>query len=443
MSPTTLFRCALAIVCTILSACGDSHSPTTPTPPPPAVRPSVSVTEVSVAGERLTTGYGYRTVVHVRESAGAAATVVSIDLTFRHEGTPIVSSRHNQPIAEGTSVCPASGTLATKELVTVDNDAAHPYATTIQVNVTYSDGAAFTSTASASGDVPPLPAPPPPPPPTYTLTGVITDAETHAGIEGARLEVLGSVNVGRTATTDRSGTYELRDLLADSFRLRASANDYFSGEQGIIVPANPRADFELRRTAVDIPCAYTVAPTDIGIVSYTGGAFSVSMTRTSGTCSWQAATDAAWITITSSTSGNGNGSLEFRIGESSLNSRTGTITISWNGGSARVTVRQGPRPDWVCLPVGLTKGAEDFANVPSGGGTLTVLASAPADPAFWSSACRASVSSTVSWMTGGGTVDGHASFTFTVAVNPSPAARTGSIVIGGPGGSATLTVTQR
>ena len=439
MSPAILVRCAFAIVCTILSACSDSHPPTTPTPLPPAVRPSVSVTEVSVVGERLTTGYGYRTVVHVRESAGTAATIVSIDLTFGHGGTPIVSSRHNQPIAEGTNECPASGTLATKELVTVDNDATHPYATTIQVNVTYSDGAAFTATTSASGDVPPLPAQPP----TYTLTGVTTDAATHAGIEGARLEVLGGVNVGRTATTDRSGAYELRDLLADSFRLRASANDYFSGEQGITIPANPRADFELRRTAVEIPCAYTVAPTDVGIVSYTGGAFSVAVTRTSGTCSWQAATDAAWITFTSSTSGNGNGSLDFRIGESSLNGRTGTITISWDGGSARVTVRQGPRPDWVCLPVGLTKGPEDFANVPSGGGTLTVLASAPADPPFWSSACHANVSSTVPWMTGGGTVDGHGSFTFTVAANSSPAARTGSIVIGGPGGSATLTVTQR
>ena len=38
-------------------------------------------------------------------------------------------------------------------------------------------------------------------------------------------------------------------------------------------------------------------------------------------------------------------------------------------------------------------------------------------------ACRATVDSRVSWITGGGTVDGHAAMTFTVAPNPSPGTR--------------------
>jgi murein DD-endopeptidase MepM/ murein hydrolase activator NlpD len=83
---------------------------------------------------------------------------------------------------------------------------------------------------------------------TLTLTGVITDAATHAGIGGARLEALTGLNVGKATTTDGTGTYVLRDLAADSFRLRASAAGYDAAEQVVTVPANPRADFTLSRT---------------------------------------------------------------------------------------------------------------------------------------------------------------------------------------------------
>ena len=87
-----------------------------------------------------------------------------------------------------------------------------------------------------------------PQPQTFTLMGVITDGSTRGGIEGARLEVLSGLNAGKIASTDGTGTYTMRDLVADSFRMRASADGYDSGEQGITIPANPRADFTLQRT---------------------------------------------------------------------------------------------------------------------------------------------------------------------------------------------------
>ena len=82
----------------------------------------------------------------------------------------------------------------------------------------------------------------------FTLTGAITDAVTRAGIAGARVEVVGGVNAARAAITDGSGSYLLENLMADTFRLHVSATGYDPGEQGVTVPANPRADFQIRQT---------------------------------------------------------------------------------------------------------------------------------------------------------------------------------------------------
>ena len=441
MSPRNfIHHTTLSVLVAATLACSGSKTPTGPSPQP-VPNPTVVVSSVTVSGQRHTTGYEYRTVVHLRESGGVTASILSVNLAFQNGAMTTVSSHHDQPIGQGTNVCPANGTIATRELITLDNDAMHPYATAIHVTVSYSDGAAYAANTTGTADVPPLEAPPLPQ--TYALTGLITDAATHSGIEAARLEVLGGANAGRTTITDRTGTYVIRDLIADTFRLRASANDYLSGEQGITVPDNPRADFELRRI-VDVPCDYVASSPDSSPVSWQGGTSTVTITRKAGVCSWQAATDASWLTFSSGTSGNGNAILSVLVAENpSFNNRSGNIVISWASGTSAVRVQQGPRPDWTCLPVTLSKGPQDFDNVPSTGGTLSVLASAEAFPKEWASACRASISTNVSWISGGGTVEGHAAFTFTVATNPTSAARTGSILMQGPGGTATLTVTQR
>ena len=206
----------------------------------------------------------------------------------------------------------------------------------------------------------------------------------HAGIDGATLEVLNGANAGKRATTDRTGTYVLDALTADVFRLRASADGYLSGEQGVTVPDIPRVDFELRRIA-EPACHYTVATNAPDVLPSTGGEFSVTITRSSGTCSWGASTDDSWIRFPRGASGNGSGSLTYAVsGASGPNSRSGTIVITWTGGSAQVRVVQGPHPDGSAAAVALTKGAQDFDNVPSGGGVLTVFASAEAFPPEWS-----------------------------------------------------------
>ena len=208
----------------------------------------------------------------------------------------VVSSHHDRPISDDTNTCPASGTVETRELMTIDSEPSHPYATTVQAKVTFTDGVTYTSAVMGTADVPPLPAPPPPL--TYTLTGRITDISTHVGITGARLEVITGLNVGETATTDGSGLYLFPALKADGFRLRASANDYLTGEQGVTVPANPRADFELRHTSP--ACTYQLKP-DYVFFPWKGSTQGFTIT-TGLDCEWTATAD-EWMFLNNADGG--------------------------------------------------------------------------------------------------------------------------------------------
>ena len=427
---------ALLLFGVLTSGC--SSQPTAPSPStPPAAHANVTISSVTVVGDARSTGFQYQTVVQLKESAGVSATISSIDLSFSNGSTPLVVTHFAQPISDATNVCPASGTVSTRQLMTTDADLSHPYATTVKATATFSDSTGYTSTNSMSVDVPPVAAPPTQ---TYSLTGVVTDAATHAPISAARLEAINGANVGNAATTDSTGTYVMAGLVAETFRLRASAPGYNTGEQNVTVPAIPRADFQLQAVA-STACAYTVASNNPSIVSWEGGTFNLAITRTSGACSWQATVDAAWITFANSAQGSDSATLPFVVAPASLDGRTGTITVAWNGGSARITVQQGPHPDWQCF-VSLSKGPEDFDNVPSAGGTLTVNASVYAVPSGWS--CSAHVASTVTWITGGADITGPTMLTFTVAPNPAPGtARTGSITVTTGQASASVGATQR
>jgi hypothetical protein len=250
MKTSGRIRCAIAaILFPLLSACGSSSSSSTPAAPTPApgatLKASVGITSITVSGEARASGEAYHVTLHLHESAGTAATIVAVDLTFMNGATAFLSSHFDQPISDSSNVCPASGSVDTREFVIVDADASHAYATTTQAKVTFTDSSAAVGTTIGSAGVPALAAPPPQ---LFTLTGVITDMNTHAAITGARMDVLTGSNAGKSAMTDGSGTYVMRDLVADSFRLRSSASDYDPGEQGVTVPFNPRADFQLQRT---------------------------------------------------------------------------------------------------------------------------------------------------------------------------------------------------
>jgi hypothetical protein len=74
-------------------------------------------------------------------------------------------------------------------------------------------------------------------------------------------------------------------------------------------------------------CTYSISPTSAQF-DYTGGTRTVSVT-TSCNGNWTATSNVSWITITSGSSGTGNGTVAYTVaGNSDTNQRTGTMTIA-------------------------------------------------------------------------------------------------------------------
>jgi len=342
MSRQFFARYVTGVLTLALCAACSKHTTTAPssTPPPSAANAhaKLDVTAVTVTGETHASGYSYRTVVHLKETAGVAATISSIDLKFLSGGATVASLHHSQPISDTSNVCPASSAVDTRELLAVDEDPSHAYATSVHVTVTFTDSTSVVATAEGNADVDALSAPPAPV--TYTLSGVIGDESTRRGIDGARVEVVNGTNAGRATTTDNTGRYVLDDLASGSFRLRASATSYDAGEQGVAVPANPQADFLLRKST---GCFYTlssVSQTVLGAGST--GALSAAPSAPSG-CTWTASTDDSWITLNGARSGTGAATVSYSVAPNTgTGTRYGSITIQWAAGRASFYVYQYP-----------------------------------------------------------------------------------------------------
>jgi len=74
-------------------------------------------------------------------------------------------------------------------------------------------------------------------------------------------------------------------------------------------------------------CSYSISPSERSI-SANGGTGSVNVTAPNG-CAWTAASNASWITITSGSSGSGNGTVNYSVAQNtSAAQRTGTMTIA-------------------------------------------------------------------------------------------------------------------
>jgi len=74
-------------------------------------------------------------------------------------------------------------------------------------------------------------------------------------------------------------------------------------------------------------CTVAVSPDSVNMPA-NGGNVTLTVTAPAG-CAWQAASNAAWITITGGAQGSGNGSVTLSVGgNSSPVSRTGTVTVS-------------------------------------------------------------------------------------------------------------------
>lgn len=140
-----------------------------------------------------------------------------------------------------------------------------------------------------------------------------------------------------------------------------------------------------------------------------------------GSCPWTAVSNAAWITVTSGASGNGNGTVGYSVAANTGLARSGTITIA----GQTFTVNQADGCSFTINPTSV--------NVAAGGGpgSVTVTAS--------NSACPRTAVSNAAWITvtSGASGTGNGTVGYSVAANLG-APRTGTITIGGQ----TFTVNQ-
>ena len=167
-------------------------------------------------------------------------------------------------------------------------------------------------------------------------------------------------------------------------------------------------------------CSYTVSPTsqNIAAAANTGSA----TISTQSVCAWTAVSNASWITITSGSSGTGNGTTNYAIAANAASTpRTGTLTIA----GTTVTVTQGGVPCTYSV-------SPTSQNLPStaGGGSETVTA--PAGCAWTASDNATWISLLPSKGSGNGSV------TFSVTANTAFTERTGIMTIAGQ----SVTVTQ-
>jgi hypothetical protein len=80
-------------------------------------------------------------------------------------------------------------------------------------------------------------------------------------------------------------------------------------------------------TSATLPCSVAISPSSQSFAA-NGGSASIAVSVTSGTCSWTATSDAAWITINSA-SGTGDGTVSYTVAPNQTTSqRSGTINVS-------------------------------------------------------------------------------------------------------------------
>lgn len=165
-------------------------------------------------------------------------------------------------------------------------------------------------------------------------------------------------------------------------------------------------------------CGFDVSPLTFAIDA-SGGSGTATVTTADG-CSWTAASNAPWITITAGASGSGRGTVTFNAAATAGPSRTGTLTVA----GQTVSVAQSQGCTFVVSP--------QTVSVPSSGGTASVTVTAGAG-------CPWTASAQASWISisSGASGSGNGTVTLSAASTTGPA-RTGSVTVAGR----TITVNQ-
>jgi hypothetical protein len=167
-------------------------------------------------------------------------------------------------------------------------------------------------------------------------------------------------------------------------------------------------------------CTFGVSPMLVGTGGM-GGPSSVAVTSGTG-CNWTATSNVGWITITSGSSGSGNGPVNYTVApNSATGTRTGTLIVA----GATVFVTQDPVCTFTVTPL------SPSATIGGGAATLSVTSG---------SGCTWTATSSAAWITitGGSSGSGNGTVSYTVAANGTSSSRNGTLTVAGK----TVTVSQ-
>ena len=258
-------------------------------------------------------------------------------------------------------------------------------------------------------------APPTAPPPcTYAATATGTTVPAAAGTGTVSV----TAGTGCTWLATSSASFVTlspsQGTASGSVQFSVAANTGTAQRTAVVVVATQ--SFTITQAGVPAPvCNYALNGAS-RTFDANGGTGGVDM-RVAPGCAWQVQSDAPWLTITSGAGGTGDGPINFAVAANpGLGQRVGHITaqglvftVTQNGISCVYTVTP---PATTAFPVA--------------GGTGT--ASVVTQPV-----CAWAATSSVPWITITPPPDrtGQGGVTFTVAANPDPVARNGTLTVAG------------
>jgi all-beta uncharacterized protein/BACON domain-containing protein len=361
------------------------------------------------------------TVTPATAAVAAAGTNLTVTIETLNGCTWRASSPVNWVVVTSSPTGSRSGSVTLA--VAVNDGAARSTSVTIAGQAVTINQSAATESPSPTLPTPPTPPSPAPPPPPAACTYALDSASQRVDHDGA------TIGVSVSAGADCAWTATSHDSW---IAVAAGATGSGNGVVSLRVSGNPGASrigtvtiagktFTVEQDAAS--CNYALGGSSQS-VPFDGGSGSVSVSA-GGACRWTASSNASWITITSGTSGTGNGTVAFTVAGNTGGERSGTLTIA----GRTFTVRQAAAPPPPCT-FSIAPGSQNVGE--SGGpGAVTVTASA--------GTCAWSATSNAPWITitNGATGTGDGRVEYTVAANTGPA-RSGTVTIAGQ----TLTVTQ-
>jgi hypothetical protein len=171
------------------------------------------------------------------------------------------------------------------------------------------------------------------------------------------------------------------------------------------------------------PCAAAAVLTPLSAsVSAGAGTGSVAVTKTAG-CSWTAASNATWLSVTAGATGTGSGTVSYSFAaNSTISARTGTLTIA---GQTFSVTQAGTSCTFTISPTSLSAQAAGT----NGSITVTTLPG-----------CTWTSSSGATWatITAGASGTGSGTVNYSIAANPAGISRSTTLTVAGQ----TFSVTQ-